>query len=130
MFRNDLHRRVTVRMLAIISLLAIVIIGIIVSFAMARATRQAETRTKQLYSALVLGDARTGDTGKQARAVLDSQFRTFGPVLTFRIETCFSQISTRPAVCTVQVERESGIAVERLYWYGDQCLKIEVEEVP
>ena len=92
---------------------------------MTRARRDAEARTNHIYMELLKGETRATIPGVTPEVFeqLQAQSATFGPVRSFRISGCITQVTTRPSICSVYVSRERGNSIEKFYWYGDRCLR-------
>ncbi|MBX3097608.1 MAG: hypothetical protein KF812_12180 [Fimbriimonadaceae bacterium] len=96
---------------------------------MTRARRDAEAWTTHIYEEMVKGQcgAATPGIAPAAYGQMQAQDATLGAVRSFRVLGCITQITTRPTICSVHVSRERGNSIEKLYWYGDSCLRFETE---
>ena len=114
--------------------IAFTILGAILFFIghdmlMARARRDGEALTTRVYEELVKGQggATLPGVAPAAYGQMQAQDAALGSVVSFRVLGCITQITTRPTICSVEVSRERGNSIEKLYWYGDSCLRFETE---
>ena len=109
--------------------LAAIFVMLGLNMMMTLARRDAEARTNHIYVELLKGEARATIPGVTPEVFeqLQAQSATFGPVRSFRISDCITQITTLPSICSVYVSRERGNSVEKFYWYGDRCLRFVAE---
>jgi len=132
MFLRDERDRVK-RVKRVLFVLAIVVSFILsLNLLLLNSRKDAKWRTTVLYTALIEANSAGLITSADSRVIedlVDMEAR-FGRVSSFAVSHCISQISTYPSICTVKVTRDKGSSIEKLYWYGHRCLKLETEVLP
>ncbi|MFZ4508043.1 MAG: hypothetical protein ACOYON_10155 [Fimbriimonas sp.] len=111
------------------TLLGVILIISGLNMIMNRARHDAEVRTKHIYDERMKGKSLAPAPGVTPGVFdqLRAQNATLGRVRYFRISGCITQITTRPSICSVYVARERSNSIEKLYWYGGSCLRLETE---